>query len=139
MREHICVLDASAAVALALSEEDGPAVAGIVSQAIDAGQRLLVSPLFWYEVGESILVAEHRGRLDEHAAVRVIADLSKLPIDTDLSPANEVRSAIAALGAKHDLTYYDAAYLELALRAELKLKTLDHHLLSLRSRHKSVF
>ncbi len=139
MREHICVLDASAAVALALSEEDGPAVAGIVSQAIDAGQRLLVSPLFWYEVGESILVAEHRGRLDEHAAVRVIADLSKLPIDTDLSPANEVRSAIASLAGEHDLTYYDATYLELALRAQLKLKTLDHHLLSLRSRYESVF
>ncbi|MBU8913979.1 MAG: type II toxin-antitoxin system VapC family toxin [Spirochaetales bacterium] len=139
MTEHAFVLDASAAVALALSDEDGPSVADIVAQAIDAGRRFLVPPLFWYEVGNSILVAERRGRLDGYGATRVAADLSRLPIDTDWSLADEVRSAIASLAGEHDLTYYDAAYLELALRTRLKLKTLDRHLLSLQGHYESIF
>jgi len=137
--EQACVVDAPAAVALVLWEEDGPLVADVVVHAIDAGHRLLVPPLFWYEVGNSILFAERRGRLDEYAVARVVADLARLPIDTDRSIAIEVRSATASLAAEHDLTYYDAAYLELALRAQLKLKTFDQDLLSLRSRFEWIF
>lgn len=133
------MLDASAAVALVLSEEDGPQVADMVAQEIDAARRLLVPPLFWYEVGNSILVAERRGRLHGYGAARIVADLSRLPIDIDWSLANEVRSGIASLAAEHDLTYYDAAYLELALRMQLKLKTFDQHLLSLRDSYEAVF
>ena len=91
-------------------------------------------------VGDYVLVMSTVGYATvELSNVGVSADLAKLPIDTDGSVAIEVRSAIASLAAQHDLTYYDAAYLELALRSQLKLKTIDQHLLSLRDRYDLIF
>ena len=40
-------------------------------------------------------------------------------------------NAAIDLARKHSLTYYDAVYLELALRCEARLRTYDKHLLSL--------
>ncbi|MHB1104092.1 MAG: type II toxin-antitoxin system VapC family toxin [Devosia sp.] len=50
-----------------------------------------------------------------------------LPIEIDIA-GNENMPTISALSDRHDLTVYDAAYLELALRKELALATLDKEL-----------
>lgn len=52
-------------------------------------------------------------------------NIEKLPIYTAPQPNSEERLRIRALSAKENLTYYDAAYLELALRINLPLKTFD--------------
>jgi predicted nucleic acid-binding protein len=48
-----------------------------------------------------------------------------LPIEAQPSPTPEQSKAILNLSHKHVLTAYDAAYLELAMRKQLQLATLD--------------
>jgi predicted nucleic acid-binding protein len=67
-------------------------------------------------------VNERRGRLDMAATVGVLAHLESLPIRLDVDQDGDV---VLALAREHRLTVYDAAYLELALRADAPLATLD--------------
>jgi predicted nucleic acid-binding protein len=52
-------------------------------------------------------------------------DLARLRIDLDRQADGEI---LLALARTHRLTAYDAAYLELALRADAPLATLDRKL-----------
>ena len=54
-----------------------------------------------------------------------LADLEKLPIAFDRQSESE---AVLALARAHRLTFYDAAYLELAHRLTVPLATLDRQL-----------
>lgn len=55
--------------------------------------------------------------------------IADLPIYTDLQPDFETRARIREIAEEFDLSYYDASYLELALRKDLVLKTFDKKLL----------
>jgi predicted nucleic acid-binding protein len=48
-----------------------------------------------------------------------------MPIEVDSLTARQAWTRTWKLSKKHDLTPYDAAYLELALRLDLPLATLD--------------
>ena len=54
-----------------------------------------------------------------------LADLETLSISIDHAPVSD---AVLALARLHRLTIYDAAYLELALRIDAPLATLDKKL-----------
>jgi predicted nucleic acid-binding protein len=62
---------------------------------------------------------------DAAETVRFLADLDRLPIETDRSPARDV---VLSLARRHGLAVYDALYLELAIRHSASLATLDKHL-----------
>ena len=57
-----------------------------------------------------------------------LADLALLPISVDPDTDRQAWSATAKLAARHRLTLYGAAYLELARRRCLPLATLDSEL-----------
>jgi predicted nucleic acid-binding protein len=84
-----------------------------------------VPVLWWFEVRNVLVVNERRGRIDPTGSAAFLADLERLPINFDRQFANE---AVLALARAHRLTFYDAAYLELALRADAPLATLDQQL-----------
>ena len=139
MRGSSLVLDASAALVLGLSESEGPIIEGVIAETIEASSAVLVPALFWYEVGNGLLMAERRDRISPQRRRLIAANLGGLLIDVD-SPINaEIRARIDDTAAEHSLTYYDAAYLELALRRELRLKTLNEHLLALKGVYGFVF
>jgi predicted nucleic acid-binding protein len=52
-------------------------------------------------------------------------DLAAMPIIVDIESADRVLSDVYRLATLHRLTAYDAAYLELALRRNLPIATLD--------------
>jgi len=54
--------------------------------------------------------------------------LCNLPIIIDFGTHRQAWTAIADLAERYKLTPYDAAYLELALRRQLPLATLDKDL-----------
>jgi predicted nucleic acid-binding protein len=96
----------------------------------DAFERLeamaaVVPALWWFEVRNVLLVNERRGRLDAAGTAEFLTDLGRLPIRIDREPAG---AAILALARAHRLTFYDAAYLELARRLDAPLATLDRQL-----------
>ncbi len=139
MRGSSLVLDASAALALGLSESEGPIIEGVITETIEASSAVLVPALFWYEVGNGLLMAERRGRISPQYRKLIAADLGGLMIEVD-SPINaEIRARIDDTAAEHSLTYYDAAYLELAFRRQLRLKTFNEHLLALKGVYEFIF
>lgn len=69
-------------------------------------------------------MAVRKGRLSPALRQALIDSLNMLPIEIDRS-ISESMSAISAISDRHDLTIYDASYIELAQRRRLPLATLD--------------
>ena len=88
-------------------------------------ERLLVPAHWWFEIRNVLLMGERRGRASQRQTEEFLNRLSRLPIDTDIM-ANEL--TVFSLARRHRLTFYDAAYLELAWRRETALATVDHDL-----------
>lgn len=84
-----------------------------------------VVPGVWpLEVCNALLVAVRRGRLSEEKSERFVNALEDLPIAVD-DPVGGVFQAVLSVASRHSLSSYDAAYLELALRRQASLATLD--------------
>lgn len=72
--------------------------------------------------------AERRGRITLAERTQALGILQEMPIDVDDRTTSLAFSAISALTAARHLTVYDACYLELALRLDLPLASLDAQL-----------
>lgn len=95
--------------------------------------QFYVPALFWYEIENVLLVKSRKTRdgqvkLTKTDAMDILYDLQCLPIYTDSLPDGEIRQRIFDLAEEHNLSYYDASYLELAHRYNLPLKTFDEQL-----------
>jgi predicted nucleic acid-binding protein len=91
-----------------------------------ARQEWIVPALWWFEVRNGLIVNERRGRTSEQLTTGYLRELSQIATTIDAPPDDE---SLMALARKHRLTVYDAAYLELALRQDLPLATLDADLI----------
>jgi predicted nucleic acid-binding protein len=84
-------------------------------------------PGIWcLEFPNALLVAERRRRIERSRRIEALDQIPMLQLSVDAGPVD--LKAISAVAEKHDLSTYDAAYLELALRRELGLVTLDREL-----------
>ncbi len=54
----LVVLDASAALALLLADEEGSEIAKVVENTINLNGQLFVPGIFWYELGNGMLSAD---------------------------------------------------------------------------------
>ena len=119
----IFVLDCSVAVAWLFEDEATPDTDALLDQL--AGDTAL-APLHWrLEVGNVLAQAERRGRITPAQAAASVAFVSSLPIDIDAETDRRALREVLALARSADLTTYDAAYLELALRRGVPLATQD--------------
>jgi predicted nucleic acid-binding protein len=73
-------------------------------------------------VRNTLIVNERRKRLTEARTQSFLVQLAELSVATDTSP-NE--ATVLSLARRRALTFYDAAYLELAQRRQIPLATLD--------------
>jgi len=114
------VLDASIAACWCFRDEEHP----FADAALDRLERgNAVAPLhWWFEIRNVLLLSERRKRTTEHETTRFVGWLERLPIEFAAQP-NQL--AVLLLARQYRLTFYDAAYLELAKREELPLATLD--------------
>jgi predicted nucleic acid-binding protein len=84
-------------------------------------------PSIWcLEFPNALLVAERRRRIERARRIEALDQIPKLQIRID-SEAIDLK-AISAVAETHDLSTYDASYLELAIRRGLGLVTLDRDL-----------
>jgi predicted nucleic acid-binding protein len=89
-----------------------------------------VVPAHWkLEIANGFRSAERRGRIDREYRDLSLQDLGRLAITVDLETVRHAWQATLELADRFGLTPYDAAYLELALRRELPLGTVDRALL----------
>lgn len=84
-------------------------------------------PAIWpLEVANVLLVGERRSRIPRSKTESFVRVLRELPISVDAEPVTA--TLVLRLGREYGLTAYDAAYLELSMRAGLPLATLDKRL-----------
>lgn len=89
-----------------------------------------VVPNLWHlEAANVLLSAANRKELEISAVERFTVQLENLPITVDTLTSNQVFGHTMSLAKAYRLSSYDAAYLELALRENLPLATLDKDLL----------
>ncbi len=117
------VLDASVAVAWAFADE-ADAYAERVLESL-AEVEALVPALWPLEVGNAMVMAERRGRLQEAETVHFLALLAELPISVEVLRPEQVWGEIVTLARAQQLSTYDVTYLHLAMRRGLPLATND--------------
>jgi predicted nucleic acid-binding protein len=120
------VIDSSVAIAWCFPDEQDD-----YSQAVlDAfsSERAIVPELWRLEVANTLLVGERRKRSTQANTVTWLGFLASLPIAVDEETKAHVFGDILNLAREHNLSAYDAAYLELAMRRGLPLATLDDKL-----------
>ena len=120
------VLDSSVTLAWVYAIETTDAISNVFAQIIESGAWV---PALWrLEVANVLEMGVRKGRADATFRDAALADLALLPITVDRETDRQAWGATAKLAARHRLTLYGAAYLELARRRCLPLATLDHEL-----------
>ena len=122
------VLDASATLAWCFEDERTAPAASVLERLRD--QEALVPPLWLLELANGLVVAERRGRITRAESTRFLGLVGELPIRIDQTSTLDLASSVMDLARQYDLSAYDAAYLELALRLGQPLATLDERLRS---------
>ncbi len=119
------VIDASAFVASVMQDEVGDAARKLYELIESSAYTAVVPTLFYYEVPQVLLKSLRRKRIEKSEYENHLKLLLDFPLVVD-----DVASIfeIALLAEKYDLSFYDAAYLELAKRRNCALATLDKQL-----------
>jgi predicted nucleic acid-binding protein len=90
-----------------------------------------IAPSRWQlEVANVLRNAVRRGRCDEAYADRSLERLTRLPVVIDDETSGHAWSTTRALSREQNLTLYDAADLELAIRKALPLASCDTDLIA---------
>ena len=117
------VLDASVTLAWAFEDEENGYPDFVLESLAQANACV---PIIWpLEVGNALLVAERRGRLNQAATVQFLALLWQLPIVVEPERPERLLGEILSLAREQGLSTYDATYLHLAMRHGFPLATAD--------------
>ena len=121
------VADASATLPWCFADESTPWTEALLDR-LQGGEELR-APAHWpIEVMNGLLMAVRRKRIDLDRVARFAADLTLLTIRIEPPHSPASWPSVLRMAAQHQLTVYDAAYLELAQRTGLPLATLDRDL-----------
>jgi predicted nucleic acid-binding protein len=88
-------------------------------------QGALVPNLWHLEVGNVLLQAVRRNRIKPSQAASMIELLRTLPLQTDEKTSRRALRESFDVASRYELSLYDAAYLELAMRTSLPLASFD--------------
>ena len=121
------VLDASIVITWCFPDENA-AKAHHPLSLLQQAEGAAIATSFWsVEVLNALLMGERRQRITRPLIAAFLDDLRKLPVRLDIGALDTSR--VESLARRHNLTAYDAAYLELAQRLNIPLATLDKALL----------
>jgi len=117
------VLDSSCTLGFLMMDEQD-AQSATVLQALENGAQAIV-PAHWpVEVANSMRCAFPK-RINETELAELCETAADLPVDIDDEPRHRIFKQSVRLATAHNLSVYDAAYLELAMRENAKLATKD--------------
>jgi predicted nucleic acid-binding protein len=118
------VIDCSVSLAWFLEDERSEFADGVLRSTKNADHWV---PAVWpLEFANGLLVAERRKRIAREARLEALDRVLTPGLRVDAAPCD--MRVISALAERCSLSAYDASYLELALRMELDLVTLDRAL-----------
>jgi predicted nucleic acid-binding protein len=117
------VVDASVALSWYLDDEGDPYVDEVLD--LMREDRAVVPAIWPLEIANALLAAERRGRLTPTDVTRIAELLLAYPIDVDDAQPSQTLGPVRDLARARNLSSYDAAYLDVAMREGLPLATLD--------------
>lgn len=86
-------------------------------------------PMLWpIEVANTLCIAERQKRINKYESMRFKSLLNELPISLDDKTASKALEDTLDIARNINITVYDATYLELALRDNIPIATLDKKL-----------
>ena len=116
------VVDSSAALSWTLRDEQGGGL-GLLER---MAEEPAIVPVHWIlEVTNALRMAVQRARLQPNERRAIVERLRNLSITVDIESVPRGWAEIPLLADRFELTTYDAAYLELAIRLDLPLATMD--------------
>jgi predicted nucleic acid-binding protein len=121
------VLDASVTLAWCFPDESTAYTEGILDL-LAAGAEATTPALWPFEVANALLMAERRKRITTAQVASVLQRIASLPLRVDPIHVDRAFGQILSSAREEKLTAYDAAYLELAMREDLPLASLDDQL-----------
>ena len=117
------VLDASITLCWCFGDESTPATWSLLNM-LEEGSAVV--PTIWaLEITNILTNSERRGRLTEAKTHEFIHLLQGLNIEIDQETSSRAFREILLLSRTHNLSSYDAAYLELTMRLGVPLATKD--------------
>lgn len=126
MKAHPFVLDCSVTMTWCFNEEATKQTLAIRDSLLQTNAYV---PSIWVlEVNNVLWVALRNKKISDLQATRFKYLLKALPIEIDHHASDLMNDVIFELSKKFNISCYDAAYLELALREKLPLTTLDKSL-----------
>ena len=120
------VIDSSVAIAWCFLDEQNDYSQSVLDAL--SSEQAIVPDLWHLEVANTLLVGERRKRSTQANTVTWLGFLASLPIVADEETTTHAFGDTLSLAREHNLSAYDAAYLELAMRRGLPLATLDDRL-----------
>jgi predicted nucleic acid-binding protein len=123
----VLVIDASATLPWCFADEAAETTNALLAR-LRTGDEALVPGHWLLEVANALRIAARRRRISPVDVHQFLEDLEVLPIRIDRIDTNRMRAKIYPLAQQYDLTVCDAAYLELAMRDNFALATLDQDL-----------
>ena len=121
------VLDSSVTMSWFFDDEATAATDQLLDR-LNSDGRAIVAAHWALEVSNTLLMAERRKRSTLAESSHFIAILDALPIETDQETVSRASTSSMEMARAQELTLYDSAYLELAMRRSLPLATLDKQL-----------
>jgi len=119
------IVDASVTLAWCFEDEATEATEAVLRRLLTEGG---LAPSHWpLEVANALRSGERRGRLNQEKLEEARSVLTILPVDVATA---DIGSALGLLDTAraHDLSVYDAAYLDLAASRSMGLATIDQRL-----------
>ena len=114
------VLDASISASWGLADEDS--LIAEMAEARLQDDTALVPRIWWYEIRNLLVVNERRKRITSDDSAIFLGLLASYPIQID--PIDD-EEACFRLARQYSLSFYDAAYLQVAQRNRIPLASLD--------------
>ena len=120
------VLDCSATMPWILANDESGYTDDVLNAL--AGSTAVVPAIWPLEVANVLLVFERKQHISSRHSTTFMHALVQLPITAESTPQGRIFGRIYELGEEYSLSAYDAAYLEVCLRHEIPLATLNNRL-----------
>jgi len=120
------VIDSSVALAWCFVDEATPATRDLLSR---MDTETAIVPGWWFlELTNALVMAERKRRISPADLAEYMALVESLRLEIDGAGAERAFTHVLHLCRTYQLTSYDAVYLDLAIRRNLPLATLDQPL-----------
>jgi predicted nucleic acid-binding protein len=122
------VLDCSFCAALFIPDENSELVVQSFENIKDH-DKIYIPTLWWYEISNVLTLSVKRNRLKHYEVVNIIKLFEDYNLEIDSTFGREYSERIFELSQLYHLTAYDTIYLELSIRKDAILATLDKQLI----------